>query len=156
VYGTDGSGLKNLLMPSGGMRQPCVAEAPVIEDDSGNARTANDFFMNGAEIFTFALRVVPDTVHRLLSQSGLTLDDIDLFVFHQANQFMLEHLRKKLKLPTDKFVIDMADVGNTSSSTIPIALKRALQTGRITSGQRLMLVGFGVGYSWAGSLIRWR
>jgi 3-oxoacyl-[acyl-carrier-protein] synthase-3 len=155
IYGTDGAGADNLIVPTGGLRQQRVADAATVEDASGNARTVNDLYMNGGEVFNFTLRVVPDTVSRLLVRAGVTMQDIDLVILHQANKFLLDHLRKKLQVPADKFWVAMEDVGNTVSSSIPIALKRALEAGKVRPGHRLMLVGFGVGYSWAGTLIRW-
>jgi 3-oxoacyl-[acyl-carrier-protein] synthase-3 len=112
--------------------------------------------MNGAEIFSFTLRAVPEAVCRLLAMMQLHLEEIDLIVFHQANRFVLEHLQKKLRIPQDKFVVTMEHVGNTVSSTIPIALSDAVASGRLSYGQRVMMVGFGVGYSWAATVIRWR
>ena len=111
--------------------------------------------MNGPEIFSFSLKVVPDTVSRLLETAEVSLEQIDLFVFHQANLFMLEHLRKKLAIPRERFCVDMEDVGNTVSSTIPIALSRMIAAKRIKPGALVMLVGFGVGYSWGATLLRW-
>ncbi len=110
--------------------------------------------MNGPEIFTFTLRVVPEAVRKLLARSGKSLNDIDLFVFHQANRYMLDHLRDKLKIPPEKFVVGMSECGNTVSSTIPIALQEAVRSRQIPPGQLVMLVGFGVGYSWGATLIR--
>jgi 3-oxoacyl-[acyl-carrier-protein] synthase-3 len=98
---------------------------------------------------------VPQSVKELLNRAGTSLEEIDLFVFHQANQYMLEHLRKKLKIPKEKFYIAMAHCGNTVSATIPIALKHALEKGIVQPGHQVMLVGFGVGYSWGSTLIRW-
>lgn len=155
VFGTDGSGGKNLIVPTGGMRKRMITDAPVVEDESGNCRTVNNLYMNGPEVFNFSLRVVPETVAEVLRKSGKSLGQIDLFVFHQANRFMLEHLRKKLKVPPNRFCISMADCGNTVSATIPIALKQADIDGRLSRGNTLMLVGFGVGYSWAGAIVRW-
>jgi len=156
VYGTDGSGANNLIVPRGGMRQRFFCAADPVEDEQGNIRTENDLRMNGSEVFTFTLRVVPDVVHGLLQKAGLALDAVDLFIFHQANQYMLEHLRKKLHIPDSRFYLYLRDCGNTVSSTIPIALKNALDEGVLRSGQRVMVVGFGVGYSWAASLLTWR
>jgi 3-oxoacyl-[acyl-carrier-protein] synthase III len=155
VFGTDGSGANNLIVPAGGVRQPAVSEAALESDENGNSRTVNNLYMNGPEIFNFTLRVVPDTVAMLLKRARLGMEDIDLFIFHQANKFMLDHLQRKLKIPAERFCVAMADTGNTVSSTIPIALKCALENGKIRSGQRLMLVGFGVGYSWGSTLVRW-
>ena len=128
------------------------------EDPGGGQRNstgAGTLYMNGPEIFNFTLRVVPATVSRLLSLAGKGFNDIDLFVFHQANQFMLEHLRKKLMIPQEKFYVGLRQCGNTVSSTIPIALNCAVAEGRLRNGQVAMLLGFGVGYSWGGTLIRW-
>ena len=155
VYGTDGAGAENLIVPTGGMRRRPVCDASLIPDDSGNARTVNDLYMNGAEIFNFTLRMVPEAVTQLLTKAGVDQDSVDLFVFHQANRFMLDHLRRKLKIPAEKFVIAMEDVGNTVSSSIPIALQHAATGGQLKSGQLVMLVGFGVGYSWGATLMRW-
>jgi 3-oxoacyl-[acyl-carrier-protein] synthase-3 len=91
----------------------------------------------------------------LLARTGKQLQDIDLFVFHQANRYMLDYLRKKLKIPPEKFYVWLASCGNTVSSTIPIALKHAEEDGLLKTGQLAMLVGFGVGYSWGATLIQW-
>ena len=85
---------QNLIVPVGGMRQRLPTDQPLTEDEHGNLRSPNDLYMNGPEIFTFTLKAVPRAVRDLLSRSGLTLDQIDLFAFHQANQYMLDHLRK--------------------------------------------------------------
>ena len=156
VYGTDGRGASNLIVPAGGSRSPSTtATGEAFPDSNGSWRSQNDLFMDGAEIFTFTLRAVPAAVNRLLAQTGKHIDDVDLFVFHQANQYMLEHLRKKLSIPTEKFCICLQHCGNTVSSTIPIALKHASLTGQLKDGQLVMLVGFGVGYSWGATFLRW-
>lgn len=143
VYGTNGRGAENLIVRNGGARSPAPGDPPVL-------------FMNGAEIFTFTLRAVPKTVKALLARAELQLEDVDLFVFHQANHYMIEHLRKKSKIPTEKFVVALEDVGNTVSSTIPIALARAIETERLRPGMKVMLVGFGVGYSWTAAMVTWQ
>jgi 3-oxoacyl-[acyl-carrier-protein] synthase III len=155
VYGTDGAGADNLIVPAGGMRRPAEPAAELLADGSGNARTVNDLYMNGAEIFNFTLRMVPAAVEQLLAKAGIGQDSVDLFVFHQANRFMLDHLQRKLGIPTAKFVFAMEQVGNTVSSSIPIALNQAEERGQLTPGALAMLVGFGVGYSWGATLIRW-
>lgn len=156
VFGTDGKGGPNLIVPAGGMRQPFSADtARVVRDDNGNQRSLDNLYMNGPEIFNFTLKAIPECVFRLLARTKLTLQDIDLFVFHQANQYMLEHLRKKLRIPDDKFLINLSACGNTVSSTIPIALKDAWGENRLREGQRTILVGFGVGYSWGATLVEW-
>ena len=156
VYGTDGSGAPNLIVPTGGMRRPRTPETAIpVEDESGSARSQDDLFMNGAEIFTFTIDAVPKSVAALLQKACLTAADIDLFVFHQANKYMLEHLRKRLKIPPEKFQLSMAHCGNTVSSSIPIALKHAAMEGKLSEGTVMMLVGFGVGYSWGATILRW-
>ena len=144
------------MVPSGGMRSARGAETSVeTTDKSGNVRTRDNLFMDGAEIFNFTIAVVPDSVGQLLKRSGKTLDEIDLFIFHQANKYMLEHLRKRTKIPAEKFYVAMSHCGNTVSSTIPIALKHAFRENRLAAGSTVMLVGFGVGYSWGATLLRW-
>jgi 3-oxoacyl-[acyl-carrier-protein] synthase III len=155
VYGTDGSGGPNLIVPAGGMRCPRSEETALEkEDDQGNVRAANELYMNGPEVFNFTLERVPETVRRLLEKSALALEQVDLFVFHQANSYMLDHLRKRLGIPQEKFVIAMGDCGNTVSSTIPIALKHVALSRRLTPGMSVMAVGFGVGYSWGAAMVR--
>ena len=156
VFGTDGSGAANLMVPAGGLRRPSSPEtAQAVCDPNGNWRSADNLFMDGGEIFNFTLRAIPECVSRLLAQTGKQLQEIDLFVFHQANQYMLDHLRKKLKIPPEKFYLWLASCGNTVSSTIPIALKHAVKDGRLKTGHLAMLVGFGVGYSWGATLVQW-
>ncbi|WP_215409568.1 ketoacyl-ACP synthase III [Janthinobacterium sp. JC611] len=153
VLGTDGSGAKNLIVPAGAMRLPrSAATAVESEDASGNWRSQDDLFMDGAEIVQFTLGAVPRTMQELLDAAGKTLDDIDHVIFHQANKFMLDALRRKIRIPEAKFVIEIDTVGNTVSSTIPIAIARARQSGRIRPGDTALLLGFGVGYSWGGTL----
>lgn len=153
VYGTDGSGKSTLIVRRGSLRE---GDSLSVETNSDARQVPGALFMDGPAIFSFTLKAVPESVYRLLEKAKLTLDDVDLFVFHQANQFMLEHLRKKMSIPAEKFYYALKDCGNTVSSTIPIALRRAWEEGRIQPGSRLMLVGFGVGYSWGAAMIRWR
>ncbi len=155
VYGTDGRGADNLIVPTGGQKRHWQEGAELLEDEQGSRRTINNLYMNGAEIFNFTLLTVPASVQRTLEKAGKTAEDIDLFVFHQANSYMLEHLRRKMHIPAQKFYVGMAHCGNTVSSTIPIALKDAADTGRLSSGDHVLVVGFGVGYSWASAIIRW-
>lgn len=154
VLGTDGSGGANLIVPSGAMALPRSTEtAQEQTDESGNIRSKDNLFMNGPEIFSFTLRVVPDMIGQTLILNSLTLDDIDLFVFHQANRFILENLRDKLGIAPERFIIDVEETGNTVSATIPIALRRALDKGCLTEGQKVLIAGFGVGYSWGATVL---
>jgi 3-oxoacyl-[acyl-carrier-protein] synthase-3 len=155
VYGTDGSGGPNLMVPAGGLRMPhSEATATAAEDGSGSVRSRDNLFMDGPEIFNFTISAVPRSVNLILQKSGLALEEIDLFVFHQANHYMLDHLRKRLKIAPEKFYLAFKHCGNTVSSTIPIALKHAAGEGRLPAGAKVMLVGFGVGYSWGATIMR--
>jgi 3-oxoacyl-[acyl-carrier-protein] synthase-3 len=154
VFGTDGRGARNLIVPAGAFRKPLTEESAVErEDKSGNWRSDENLYMNGPEIFNFTLSSVPAAVQSLLRKANCTANDIDLFVLHQANRFMLDRLRAKMNIPQERFAIELEDCGNTVSSTIPIALERAIARGELKAGQKLMLVGFGVGYSWAAGLM---
>ena len=156
VFGTDGRGATKLIVPAGAFRMPATPETAIVKDDgTGNFRSAQNLFMDGPELFNFTLKVVPELVRRLLEKSQMVLDDVDYFVFHQANRFMLEQLRKKIKIPADKFCINMESYGNTVSATIPMALEIASAQKRIKRGDNVMLLGFGVGYSWGATIIRY-
>jgi 3-oxoacyl-[acyl-carrier-protein] synthase-3 len=153
TLGTDGSGKDNLIIQNGGMRNSYDSNAQKNEYGNGNFYTNNNLYMNGPEIFNFTIEMVPPLVKRNLEVNNLSINDIDFFIFHQANQFMLEYLRRKIGIQQDKFCIDMAETGNTVSCTIPIALKNAINRGIISDGNKVMLVGFGVGYSWGAVTI---
>lgn len=156
VFGTDGSGKDNLIVHAGGLREPLTNENQINEtDEYSNTRSRANLYMNGPEIFNFTLKEVPKSFNALLEKSKLTLDDYDKFIFHQANKFMLEHLRKKVGIDEKKFPIFVESCGNTVSSTIPIVIKNELINKNIVSGNRIMLLGFGVGYSWAACNIIW-
>jgi 3-oxoacyl-[acyl-carrier-protein] synthase-3 len=156
VYGTDGKGYNNLIVPCGGMRNPLKKEALIEKKDrTGNVRTQKNLYMNGPEIFNFTIKTVPAAVKNILKKSGKKMENVDFFVFHQANAYMLSHLQKKIGIPDHKFYINMYECGNTVSASIPIALKMALNEKKISSGDLVMVVGFGVGYSWAASFIEW-
>lgn len=153
VFGTDGGGGDLLMVPAGGMRMPPTAETAVEHTDSkGGTRSKNQLYMHGPGVFSFSVERVPPLVREVLDRAELTRDDIDLFVFHQANKFMLERLRKQCDIDPDRFMIDMLDRGNTVASTIPIALVDAQASGLLKPQSRVMLVGFGVGLSWAATI----
>lgn len=153
--GTDGSGYNTLIIPAGGARLPVSEDTKNEKEDNGSIRTQENLFMAGTEIFNFTIRVAPMSVKNILEKHKLAMDDIDLFVFHQANKFMLDFLRKKIKIPENKFYINMIDTGNTVSATIPIALKRAETEGRLKKGDKVLITGFGVGLSWGSTIIKW-
>lgn len=156
VYGTDGRGFADLIVPAGGMRRPRTAATSIAHDDGqGNQRAEDNLYMNGPGIYTFTLRAVPELLAQALAKAGRTLGEVDHFVFHQANRFMLESLRRKLRIPEEKFLTSFEDFGNTVSSTIPIVLRDKLDQGVIRPGDRLLLVGFGVGLSWGATWVEW-
>lgn len=109
--------------------------------------------MDGPEIFNFTLDIVPPTMKEVLEKNGLTHDDIDYYVFHQANKYMLDAIRKINGLPRDRFYVNLEHTGNTVSSTIPIALRQMHEKGMLKGGEKLMLMGFGVGLSWGGVIV---
>ncbi len=156
-FGTDGSGAKNLILPAGAMRKPRSEEtAKEYTDKDGNTRSENHLYMNGREVYRFALNEVPKTVETLLTRSGLGPKDIDFLILHQANRFMLNKIASRLEIPEDRIPHEFEDVGNTVSSTVPIVLCRLAERGRLETGHRVMMIGFGVGYSWAGCVATWR
>lgn len=154
VFGTDGAGAEKLIVRAGGFRTPRSSETMLERTDaSGNVRSDEHLYMDGADVMTFSLTEVPKAVDALLDRAKWTKTDVDHFVLHQANKFMLEALRKKLKVPTEKFPVRVEHCGNTVSSTIPIALADMMRTGELHAGMNAVLVGFGVGYSWAAAAV---
>jgi 3-oxoacyl-[acyl-carrier-protein] synthase-3 len=141
--GTDGSGHENLIVPLSGTRK------------SLDSTQEKKLFMDGANVFMFTMNMVPKCVDALLKKSDLQIEDIDLFVFHQASKLVIDNIIRLLGLPHEKVFVNYAEIGNTVSSSIPIALKDAADNKQLNSGDRVMLVGFGVGYSWGGCLINW-
>lgn len=155
-FGTDGSGYDRLILPAGGSRLPSNHETQVVTQDSdGNCRSLEHIRMRGRDIFEFMDRVVPASVVCALERAGLGMEDVKLFVFHQANKYMLEYLFRKMKIPAEKTIVDMEQTGNTVSASIPIALKHALSQGRVQPGDVVVICGFGVGLSWATAVLRW-
>jgi 3-oxoacyl-[acyl-carrier-protein] synthase-3 len=152
VLGTDGRGAKNLIVPEGGLRKT-AADNVEEQDSKGNWRSQSNLYMDGNAVFNFTLTTVPQALDRLLNKAGVSLEEIDYVIPHQANRFMLERLRPRLKVPAEKFCIDMELTGNTVSATIPIALENAIKKGRVKSGDKVAMLGFGVGYSWAATLV---
>lgn len=142
VFGTDGSGRHNLIVRNGSCRSP------------QRQNNADDYlYMNGPEVLNFSLDTVPDAVREALATNQTSMDEIDYVIFHQANAFMLEALRKVIQIPREKFIIRMEETGNTSSSAIPLVLEAMFHAGEIKRGNRLLLCSFGVGYSWSATVI---
>jgi 3-oxoacyl-[acyl-carrier-protein] synthase III len=154
VFGTDGRGAKHLIVPAGGARLP-RSELTGVEnvDLSGNIRSQDNLFMDGAAIMAFTLAEVPKAFAALLSAADITTDQLDYIVFHQANAFMLEALRKKMKIPPEKMPCRFESIGNTVSSTIPVVIADLIEAGKFEGGKKLALIGFGVGLSWSACLL---
>ncbi len=154
TLGTDGTGYDKLIVPASGFRHRRNEETGIRrERENGNIRSDEDLYMDGAEIFSFTLREVPPLIETSLQQAGWLVDDVDAFVFHQANEFMLKHLSKKMKLPADKVVLTLKDYGNTSSASIPLSISHALRDDLTHNTRNLVIAGFGVGMSWAAAAI---
>lgn len=153
ALGTDGSGAENLIVKSGASRQR-QATGFSCTDDEGHKRFDDYLYMNGGAIFNFTLDAVPNMMNQVLERNGMEKDNIDYYVFHQANKFMLNTIRKVCVLPKDKFYINLENTGNTVSSTVMIALKDSLDKCIIQNGMTVMITGFGVGLSWAGTILK--
>ena len=149
--GTDGSGAENLMVKTGGMRYKEKAN-DLTFDENDNPASSDYLYMNGSEILSFTLEAVPLLVADTLQKNSMQQADIDLFVFHQANKYILNFLRKKIKIEEEKFYYYIEKVGNTVSSTIPIALYEAKKENKLTGN--ILLAGFGVGYSWGGVILK--
>ncbi len=149
VTGTDGKGGKHISITGGGARSPFLPALRREPDENEAMFKSGHLHLEGPEVFSFTLRAVPKLLGDILAHAGNTLDDIDMCVMHQANQFILEHLRKKTKVPADKFLVDMRDFGNTSSASIPLAICHSMGGALAERRHRLLLAGFGVGWSWA-------
>jgi 3-oxoacyl-[acyl-carrier-protein] synthase-3 len=155
TYGTDGSGAGHLIVPTGGLRNG-FGISPRSNPANRDLQAGNyDLYMNGPEIFNFTLQRIPSLYEEVLKRASCSPEDIDLFVFHQANQFMLEHIRKRLEIPEDKFPVVLGETGNTVSSSIPLALSKLRESGELRAGMRILSLGFGVGLSWGGAVVEW-
>ena len=153
--GTDGSGGRHLIVPAGGTRVlPDDQNAIVREYEDGNPRCLNDLYMNGAEIFLFTLNRVPKLLAGIEAAAEVSRNDVDAFVFHQANEFMLKHLVKNMGLPAEKVPLVLRNFGNTSSASIPLAMTETLASRLPTEELNLILAGFGVGLSWGAVSLR--
>lgn len=153
VLGTDGSGAKHLILETGGAREREKAARESRDDDDHVVRS-DYLYMNGSAIFNFTLETVPAMLKQVYEKHALKKEDIDYFIFHQANKFMLSTLRKVCELPKDKVLIRLDETGNTVSSTILIGLKQCLDDDTIQPGMNVLLAGFGVGLSWGATVIK--
>lgn len=147
VLGTDGRGVPNLIVPSGGFRNARI--------DERNPNPPHCLFMEGSEIFNFTLGAVPALFKQICEESENSVGDFDAILFHQANAFMINHLRKKIKADVDAVPINIDRFGNTSSATIPLLMAtNCAELLKKPGLANIAMLGFGVGYSWAGSAMK--
>lgn len=144
LLGTDGAGGENLIVPKGAFRS-CAGHAKFENFAS------DTLYMDGGEIFNFTLKAVPALIRETIEAAGQTVDDYDLFLLHQANEFMIKHLGKKAKLPPEKVPINIGRYGNTSSATLPLLLADDAAERLKAGPAKIALFGFGVGYSWSAA-----
>jgi 3-oxoacyl-[acyl-carrier-protein] synthase III len=145
--GADGSGGAQLFLPAGGSRTPASAESV--------AERKHFVQMNGREVFKFATRVLVTSAEKVLAECGKTVDDVDVYVPHQANVRIIDHAVAKLGIPKEKTVVNVDRYGNTSSGSIPLALADAEAEGRLTEGALVLMTGMGAGLTWGSGLIEW-
>lgn len=151
--GTDGRGGDKLIFRGSGLRPAPPAHEAETTTLSSPARAS--LKMDGAGVMMFTMSAVPKTVSALLKKAGLEKDQIELYVFHQASRSVLDNIVRHLDLPDEKVFRGFGEIGNMVSASIPIALKQASDEGRLKSGQRVLLAGFGVGYSWGACMLTW-
>jgi 3-oxoacyl-[acyl-carrier-protein] synthase III len=145
--GADGAGGPELFIPAGGSRAPASAETV--------AERQHFVQMNGREVFKFATRVLVSSAEELLARCGRTVEDVDVYVPHQANVRIIDHAVKRLGIPEDRVVINVDRFGNTSSGSIPIALADAAADGRLQKGKLVLMTGMGAGLTWGSGLLEW-
>lgn len=153
--GTDGKNFQKIIIEDGGGKNE-ISEAsslPII-NDFGSVTSREKLNMDGTGVFLFTLRTVPALIKSTLERNEMELIDIDFFIFHQANAYILEVLREKIGIPKDKFIVDMENTGNTVSVTIPIALRNAIEKGQIKTGNHVLIAGFGTGLSWSATILK--
>lgn len=154
ITGTDGTGAEFLQIPAGMFRTRSTQDTRLARArDGGNIRSDEHLYMNGAEIFNFTIREVPKMINSAMEAAGWGVPDVDAYVLHQANRYMLDYLAKRMKLPMDKVPFALESFGNTSSASIPVAICEHLGDRLSQAPAKLILAGFGVGFSWAAAAI---
>jgi len=153
TYGTDGAGAESLIVRNGASRHPVKDGVNEYDEDGSFVRNDNHIFMDGKAIFNFTAFEVPKLVKENLQSNNMTKEEIDLFVFHQANAYMLDTVRKRCGIDADKFFVDIKNVGNTVSNSIPIAMVKASEQGRLDDVNHILISGFGVGLSMAAVIL---
>lgn len=150
---SDGSGNRAIIQESGGSRHPStIGTIEMKENTNGKILSPEYIWMDGAEVFSFTIREVPNDIRNLVAFSEVNFDEISSFVFHQANKFMLDFLSKKLNIPSNKFPLSLKMFGNTSSASIPLTIVTNLNK-ETANLSKVLLSGFGVGLSWGSALI---
>ena len=146
---SDGGGLKSLYIPAGGNRNPLRPGVTDVEetDAEGNTRRSCDMYMDGMAVMLFAINSVPGVVNKALEIAGWTKAEVDAYVFHQANKFMVQSMGKRLRLPLDKVLLDVDGIGNTGCTSIPIALCHSRESDMMKHREKIVLCGFGAGLS---------
>jgi 3-oxoacyl-[acyl-carrier-protein] synthase-3 len=147
VLGADGSGGEMLILPAGGSAHPATPDTV--------AEHQHFVQMDGRQVFRFATRIMPEASRQVLDRAGLNVEDVTLFVPHQANDRILQLAARGLGVAEERMFTNLARYGNTSSASIPIALCEAIEQGRIKRDDLIVCVGFGAGLTWAASAIRW-
>ena len=150
--GSDGSGADCLIVKNGAARHLAHTRHESI-DNEGNTRRDDYFYMDGSSVFNFTIDRVPSLINETLKQNEISLEEVDHVVLHQANKFILNTLRKVCHIPKEKFYINLENTGNTTSTTIPLALEDCLDKGLFKNGDKVLIAGFGVGLSWAGTVL---
>jgi 3-oxoacyl-[acyl-carrier-protein] synthase-3 len=145
--GSDGEGGKDLSIPAGGSRNPSTAET--VEQELHFLR------MNGREVYKFATRVLVSSAEKLLEEVGVTVEDVDLYIPHQANKRIIDHAARNLGIPQEKIFVNLQKYGNTSSASIPLCLAEAEQAGRLQDGMRVLMTGMGAGLTWGSAYTIW-
>lgn len=157
VLRSDGTGWDLLGVPSIGSRDTYLPERTMsqAEDADGVGRELHRLHMNGREVYRFATRVVSDSIKEVIRKADLDVEDINLIVPHQANQRIIDHIAKQLKIPEERVYSNVAKYGNTSAASIPIAMVEAIEEGRVQQGDHVVFVGFGGGLTWASMVVKW-
>lgn len=152
---TDGTGAFALSIPAGGFRMPSTAETAVMEQDAaGNFRSKDNLVMQGDDVFNFVQREVPPMIEHLLEQSGVSRDEVDWYMFHQPNKFMLHKLADKLGIPHEKMPANIVEnFGNASGVTVPTCICYNLGDQLVNGTKKLCLAGFGVGLTWSSIMM---
>lgn len=150
--GTDGSGAENLIVKTGASRYRQSTGLSVV-DEEGHTCFDDYLYMNGSAIFNFTLDTVPKLLKQVLDKNKLEKEQVDYYVLHQANKFMLNTIRKVCGLPKEKFFVNLENTGNTVSSTILIGLQQCMEQNIVKKEMKVMIGGFGVGLSWGGTVL---